>query len=70
MSNKAITPKEFYEKMVIINSCPAFGEPDWHDIVFARSEADELMCSVLHKLGYDEGVDYYKRNLKGVPNAT
>ena len=48
IARKPMTPDEFRVRMQEIE------END--DIEYAHSEADDLMCSLLEKLGYGEGV--------------
>ena len=54
MTKLPITPDEFLRRMNEI-------EDDNHlDTEQAHSEADELMCSLLETLGYDQGVKEFR----------
>jgi len=50
-----MTPEEFKIKMQEIRDDAA------GDIESDHGEADNLMCEVLSSLGYDEGVQIYRR---------
>jgi hypothetical protein len=49
-----MTPEEFAEKMGKI-----FSPPKKYDNERAHVEADDLMCDLLRKLGYEAGVEIF-----------
>ena len=51
-----MTPEEFKEKMQQCINCP--------DAEEGHVKADELMMEVLETLGYNEGVDLFRDNMK------
>jgi hypothetical protein len=53
---EAISPEEFKDKMQQCIDCP--------DAEEGHVKADELMMEVLESLGYNEGVDLFRDNMK------
>ena len=56
-----MTPEEFWLKMAtLISECTYDGEYDPYEEIL-HIKMDELMCDLLKELGYEKGVEVFKR---------